>query len=115
LVDGGRSIEDIVWYTYILECADGSYYVGSTGDVSARVELHLSGKGPGYTAARLPVRLVYSEQQPTLESAVKRERQLKRWTHAKKHALISGNFTQLHDLSRCRQSSTINTVPIQSR
>jgi putative endonuclease len=92
---------DPIWWVYILECSDGSYYVGSTSNLIARVNLHQSGKGPKHTAGRLPVRLAYSERHPTLESAVQRERQLKRWTRAKKAALIAGKTEHLHQLSRC--------------
>jgi putative endonuclease len=94
-----------IWWVYILKCCDGSFYVGSTTDLAARIRVHQSGKGPKHTAARLPVSLVFSEQHPTLVSAVKRERQIKRWTRAKKEALIAGNLARLHDLSQCLQSA----------
>jgi putative endonuclease len=93
-----------VWWTYILECRDGSFYVGSSGDLAARLQVHQSGNGPAFTATRLPIRLVYSERHASLEAAVKRERQLKRWTHAKKAALVVGDAQRLRVLSRCRQS-----------
>jgi putative endonuclease len=92
-----------IWWVYILECSDGSFYVGSTSDLSARVRVHQSGNGPAYTSKRLPFRLVYSEQQASLQAAVARERQLKRWTRKKKAALVAGNSDRLHNLSRCRQ------------
>jgi putative endonuclease len=94
-----------MWWVYILKCCDGSFYVGSTTDLAVRVSVHQSGKGPTHTAARLPVSLVFSEPHDTLESAVQRERQIKRWTRAKKEALIAGNLARLHDLSRCLQST----------
>ena len=54
-----------VWYVYILQRSDGSYYVGSTTtDLAVRVRVHQSGKGPKHTATRLPVSLVFSEQHP---------------------------------------------------
>ena len=91
------------WFIYIVLCSDNSYYVGSTSDLDARFKIHQSGKGPAYIAARLPVKLVYSEPYASLEDAMKRERQLKGWTHAKKAALISGELQQLHALSRRRK------------
>jgi putative endonuclease len=94
-----------MWWVYILECSDSSFYVGSTSDLAVRVEVHESGKGSKHTAARLPIRLAFSEQHSTLESAVKRERQIKRWTRAKKAALIAGEFGELHNLSRRSQHS----------
>ncbi len=93
-----------IWWTYILECRDGSFYVGSSGDLAARLQVHQSGNGPAFTATRLPIRLVYSERQSTLQAAVGRERQLKRWSRVKKAALIAGNGERLHALSRCRQA-----------
>jgi putative endonuclease len=94
-----------VWYVYILECSDGSYYVGSTTDLAVRVRVHQSGKGPKHTAIHLPVSLVFSEQHTTLESTVQRERQIKRWTRANQEALIDGSFARLHELSRCLQTT----------
>jgi predicted GIY-YIG superfamily endonuclease len=73
-----------MYWTYILQCCDGSFYAGSTGDLAVRLQIHSSGNGPNFTASRLPVQLVFSEEQPTLEAAIKRERQIKRWSHAKK-------------------------------
>jgi len=92
-----------IWWTYILGCCDGSFYVGSTGNLEARVQVHQSGNGPTYTATRLPIRLVYSETHSTQQAAVAREKQLKGWSRAKKTALIAGNAKHLNALSRCRQ------------
>ena len=91
-----------MYYVYILQCCDGSYYVGLTEDVSARFELHNSGNGPSYTANRRPVQLAYQESWVTLEEAVRREKQLKGWTRAKKEALISHNLKKLSQLAACR-------------
>ena len=65
---------------YILRCSDGSLYVGHASDFNDRVKRHNSGRGAVYTAHRLPVQLVYSEVLPSVEKAVARESQLKRWT-----------------------------------
>jgi putative endonuclease len=92
-----------MYYVYILRCKGGSYYVGSTQDVPKRVAIHNGGKGPKFTAARLPVVVVRQESYATLEEAVERERQLKGWSHAKKHALVTGDREQLKALSKSRQ------------
>jgi putative endonuclease len=92
-----------VWWTYILECRDGSFYVGSSGDLQARIKVHQSGNGPAYTATRLPIRLVYSERHATLQAAVGRERKLNRWSRQKKAALIAGDGEQLQALSNRRE------------
>lgn len=90
------------FFVYILRCADGAYYVGSTSDLPARVLTHNSGSGPAFTACRRPVVLAYSEPMDTMESARQREIQLKKWSRAKKEALIPGSYDALHDLSRRR-------------
>ena len=79
------------YFCYILECADGSYYVGVTDDLAQRLKYHNEGKGSDWTAARRPVRLIWKEEHPTLSSARQRENQLKCWSHAKKAALVGGS------------------------
>ena len=90
-------------FVYILRCADGRYYVGRTTHLNDRVKAHNLGEGPKYTAARRSVRLVYSERHSTPEQAVKRERQVKRWTRAKKESLIRGDLVELQRLSKRRR------------
>jgi predicted GIY-YIG superfamily endonuclease len=84
-----------VWFVYILRCADGSLYIGETGNLAWRLQAHNEGPACGFTARRRPVVLVYAEEYPSREAAVKRERQLKRWTRAKKEALIAASTTFL--------------------
>ena len=85
---------------YILRCVDGIYYVGSTSDVPGRVAAHNAGCGPRFTACRRPVTLRYSERFDTMDQARKREVQIKKWSRAKKEALIAGDLDALHNLSR---------------
>ncbi len=92
-----------MYFVYILQCADDSYYVGSTERLEARIEEHNAGHGALYTLLRRPVALVYSEPVETLIEAVGRERQLKRWSHAKKQALVEGNAEALKSLSKRRK------------
>lgn len=61
------------WFVYILECADGTFYTGSTNDLEKRVEIHNLGTGAKYTKARLPVKLVYHEEFDDKKEAMKRE------------------------------------------
>lgn len=81
----------IPFFCYILECRDRSLYVGVADDPQRRLLEHNSGKGADWTSERRPVKLVRSEEHPTLSSARKRENQLKRWNHAKKAALVGGS------------------------
>ena len=75
-------------YTYILECADGTYYCGWTNDLEKRLDSHNAGKGGKYTRARLPVKLVYHEEFDTKEEAMSREWHIKQMTRAQKESLI---------------------------
>ena len=89
-------------FTYILRCSDSSYYVGHTDDLAQRVTWHNQGHGSTWTAKRRPVTLVYSEPHATEAESVQRERQIKRWSRAKKEALINGDEAALKRLSRRR-------------
>ena len=75
-------------YTYMLECRDGSLYVGWTDDLEKRIRTHQAGRGGKYTRSRLPVRLAYFEELPDKSAAMSREWHLKRLTHHQKLALI---------------------------
>ena len=95
--------EHQVFHVYILRCADDTLYVGSTDNLQQRLEAHNRGTATRYTACRRPVRLLYSEPHRSQSSAVRRERQLKRWTRAKKEALTGGHTRDLRALSRSRE------------
>jgi putative endonuclease len=90
-------------FVYILVCADGSYYVGATSDLSTRERIHNEGQGAEHTSSRRPVHLVYSEAHESWPAAREREAQLKRWTRAKKAALIEADGQLLHTLARRRR------------
>lgn len=78
-------------YTYLVQCADGSYYAGWTTDLEARVRAHNAGQGARYTRGRRPVHLVYWEFQPTRNAAQRREAALRRLSRDQKAALVA-NF-----------------------
>ena len=70
-------------YVYMLECADGSFYVGSTRCLDARVSEHVVGQGAKYTRSRLPVQLVWAEEMDRIDDAYYLEKQARlnqRWT-----------------------------------
>jgi len=73
-----------------------------TSDVTRRVRTHNEGQGALWTECRRPVELVYQERHPTEPNAISRERQIKRWTHAKKLALINGDRAKLKSLAKPR-------------
>ena len=77
-------------YTYILECADKTLYVGCTNDLERRVHQHNHAKsGAHYTKIRRPVILLYTETFRTLAKARAREALIKRWPREKKLELIN--------------------------
>lgn len=87
-------------WMYILKCADGSYYVGSTKNLDLRLSQHQSGKGLRYTAGRLPVELVYGEEYDRIIDAYAREKQVQNWSRAKSEALINRNLEALPSLAK---------------
>jgi putative endonuclease len=99
---------DMRAFVYILCCSDGSYYVGSTrgDDVGRRFAEHQQGLYDGYTAARLPVSLVWSAEFDRVVEAIAFERQLKGWSRAKKEAVINGEWDRLPMLSSRPRRST---------
>ncbi len=80
-----------MYFCYILECADGTFYTGWTTDLERRVKTHNAGRGAKYTKLRRPVKLVYAESQPSRSEAQKRELAIKRLSRLKKLSLIQAN------------------------
>jgi putative endonuclease len=78
-----------MWYVYIVECADGTYYTGITTDVDRRINEHnYSFKSAKYTRSRRPVKLVYVEGSKNRSTASRRENQIKKLNRNKKTMLI---------------------------
>ena len=87
-------------YTYILKCADDTYYTGSTKDIKRRLNEHQSGEGANHTKNRLPVELVYIEIFDRIDYAFYREKQIQGWSRKKKEALMEGELNQLKELAK---------------
>ena len=88
-------------WTYLLLCADGTYYAGSTVDLEGRLWQHNhSDLGAANTRARRPVQLVWSGWYERIEDAFAFEKQIQGWSRRKREALIRGNWDVLPDLSR---------------
>ena len=87
-----------MWFMYILECQDGSFYTGVTNDIQRRFQEHKSGKGGHYTKSFGVNALIYQESYPTKSEALRREIQIKGWTRRKKLALIHGQIELLKKL-----------------
>ena len=80
------------WYVYIAKTRSGHFYTGVSNNVTKRIEKHNSGKGSKYARMHGEFRLVYTSGPLTKSGALKREIQIKGWTHAKKAKLISGEW-----------------------
>lgn len=91
-------------YVYILTCADGSLYTGSCrGDPLIRADQHNTGVlQEAYTAKRRPVQLCFAAEFDNIGEAVEMEYRIKRWSRAKKQALIDGEYHRLPELARKR-------------
>ena len=88
-------------WMYILLCSDGSYYTGSTNNLSLRLAQHQAGEGANHTKKRLPVKLLYFEEFDRIDLAFYREKQIQRWSRVKKEALINGQSEMLKKLAAC--------------
>lgn len=91
-------------WMYILQCADGSYYLGSTNNLAIRLVQHQNGLGANHTQKRLPVMLVYAEEFNRIDEAFAREKQVQKWRREKKEALIKGEYQRLPELARAYSS-----------
>jgi tRNA/rRNA methyltransferase len=105
------------FWTYILHCADRSYYTGHTDDLDRRFAEHQSGAIRGYTYERRPVELVWADSFPTRAEAQAAEIKIKGWSRAKKEALIAENWERLKRLAippserAMRASPSLGIVP----
>ncbi|MEO6904592.1 MAG: GIY-YIG nuclease family protein [Bacteroidia bacterium] len=92
-------------YMYILECADGSYYTGSTNNLERRLKQHDAGEGANHTKKHLPVKLVYVEEFMRIDEAFYREKQVQGWSRKKKEALINEKQNELNTLAECKNET----------
>jgi predicted GIY-YIG superfamily endonuclease len=87
------------WF-YILRLQSKHVYCGSTRSLEKRTKEHLAGRACRTTKVDRPIALVHSEEYPTYKEAFRREQQVKRWSRAKKEALISGDLDELKKLAK---------------
>ena len=88
------------WYVYILKCQDGNFYTGLTTDLEKRFERHGAGRGSFYTKGHKTKEILYHEIFGNRIEASNREKQIKKWSRAKKLALIDGDKAKLQKLSK---------------
>jgi putative endonuclease len=90
-----------MFYVYILQCNDNSFYTGHTDDLDKRLAQHTQAYFNNcYTANRLPVVLVYQGEFDTRERALIVEKQVKDWSRKKKQALINDDWDEIIRLSK---------------
>lgn len=90
----------LMFWVYILRCADGTYYTGHTDNLQKRVAEHHVGAFEGYTSRRKPVELVFSQMMPAREDAFFAEMRIKKWSKSKKEALIRGDWEAIRHLAK---------------
>ena len=91
-----------MFYVYILKNDNDIYYVGQTNNLDRRVKDHTTKQGAKFTKDTAYMKLAYFEEYSSRAEAMKREKQLKKWSKAKKLALISGDLNTLRQLSKGR-------------
>ncbi|BAI96548.1 hypothetical protein Sj15T_08600 [Sphingobium sp. TA15] len=88
------------FWTYLLHCADRSFYTGHTDNLQTRIAQHETGAIPGHTLNRRPIKLVWSQEFGTRMEALEAERQIKGWSRAKKLALIREDWKLISTLAQ---------------
>jgi putative endonuclease len=96
----------IAWF-YILRLQSGNLYIGATKNLEKRYAEHYAGTAGRTTSLDSPVALIYSEEHESFSNARKREAQIKRWSRAKKKALVAGDKDKLRALSKSRKNKNI--------
>jgi tRNA/rRNA methyltransferase len=105
------------FWTYILRCADSSYYTGHTDDLETRIAHHQHGTYKGYTHDRRPVELVWAQEFATRAEALASELKIKPWSRAKKEALIASDWNMLSYFAmppaerEARASASLGQIP----
>ncbi len=85
----------MAFWAYILLCADGKYNTGHSDNLEKRIGQHQSGVIKGFTSSRLPVELMWTQEFPSRYKALDAELKIKKWSKAKKKALIKEDWESL--------------------
>ncbi len=90
-----------IYYVYILEYSDKSYYTGITSNLTKRITEHQYGKHiESYTYKRRPIALKFYAEFTNVDLAIQSEKQIKKWSRVKKEALINNDFEKLPNLAK---------------
>src|SRR5438552_10536539 len=91
---------DYTFWVYIITNAhDSVLYIGMTNDLVRRVSEHRSGEIHGFTSGYRCHKLLYYEHYTNVQDAIARETQLKKWSRAKKVALMVTMNPRWNDLA----------------
>jgi putative endonuclease len=94
-------------YVYILKCSDNTYYTGITNNPERRLIQHNKVLNKNaYTYTRRPLELVYCELFTDFNLAIEWETKIKKWSKAKKEALIKNNFQNLKLHAQCNNETS---------
>ena len=90
-----------IYIVSILKCADKTYYTGITSNLGKRFIEHQQGKHQeSYTCRRRPLTLVFYCEFSDIGFAIDKEKQIKKWSKAKKEALINDEYEKLPNLAK---------------
>jgi len=92
-----------VFSLYVLECSDGTLYIGHTDRLEERMRQHDSGCADAYTAKRKPLKLLHVEEFESRYDALAMERKLKGWTRRKSWLTSPATGTRF---GCCRRANT---------
>lgn len=89
------------YYVYILKCNNNTYYTGVTNNIARRFIEHQEGiDKKSYTYKHRPVKLVFYEEFSSIDFAIEKEKQIKKWSKKKKEVLINKMYEELPLLSK---------------
>jgi putative endonuclease len=87
------------YYVYIMTSPSGTLYTGMTNNLKRRVYEHKHKLRPGFTTKYNVTRLAYYEETGDVQTALAREKEIKKWRRSKKIALIKSTNPTWRDLS----------------
>ena len=76
------------FWVYMVRCKDDTIYTGYTSDLKRRIDQHNAGTGSRYTRARIPVKLVWTDEFATRRQAMRREIAIKRLGRPRKLKMV---------------------------
>ena len=76
------------WVVYMVKCKDSSIYTGISNNLKKRLDTHKKGNGSKYVRARLPFKLIYTEDCQSRKKATKREIEIKKLDKKNKELLV---------------------------